>query len=60
MFYYMHTAGLMGQRNGDDSERLPTALTCFSRLLVPEYSTRERLQSRLVCALENAHGFGLV
>ncbi|KAF9158636.1 hypothetical protein DFQ26_007397, partial [Actinomortierella ambigua] len=48
------------QRNGPDSERLPTALTCFSRLLLPEYSGREKMKERLVTAIENSHGFGLV
>ncbi|KAI8803773.1 hypothetical protein BJ742DRAFT_485418 [Cladochytrium replicatum] len=48
------------QRNGPDTERLPTSLTCFGRLLLPEYSTREKLKERLVTAIENAKGFGLV
>ncbi|KAI9278362.1 hypothetical protein BDA99DRAFT_491964 [Phascolomyces articulosus] len=48
------------QRNGPDSDRLPTALTCFSRLLLPEYTTREKLSERLITAIENAKGFGLV
>ncbi|KAJ3388912.1 hypothetical protein HDU84_009326 [Entophlyctis sp. JEL0112] len=48
------------QRNGPDTNRLPTALTCFGRLLLPEYSSKERLENRLVTAIENAKGFGLV
>ncbi|KAG0223200.1 hypothetical protein BGX31_008647 [Mortierella sp. GBA43] len=48
------------QRNGPDSDRLPTALTCFSRLLMPEYATKEKMRERLVTAIENANGFGLV
>ncbi|KAJ2136720.1 hypothetical protein GGH17_001842, partial [Coemansia sp. RSA 788] len=48
------------QRNGPDSERLPSALTCFGRLLLPAYSTDERMRDRLVTAIENAAGFGLV
>ncbi|KAI9029555.1 hypothetical protein CLU79DRAFT_734604 [Phycomyces nitens] len=48
------------QRNGPDSDRLPTALTCFSRLLLPEYSFEEKLEDRLITAIENAKGFGLV
>ncbi|TPX34534.1 hypothetical protein SmJEL517_g02894 [Synchytrium microbalum] len=48
------------QRNGPDTERLPTALTCFGRLLLPEYSDREKMKERLVTAIENARGFGLV
>ncbi|ORX97741.1 HECT-domain-containing protein [Basidiobolus meristosporus CBS 931.73] len=48
------------QRNGPDSERLPTALTCFGRLLLPEYSNRQKLKKCLLTAIENARGFGLV
>ena len=48
------------QRNGPDSDRLPTALTCFGRLLLPEYSTKEKLENRVSTAIENAKGFGLV
>ncbi|KAJ1562932.1 hypothetical protein HK405_005796 [Cladochytrium tenue] len=48
------------QRNGPDTDRLPTALTCFGRLLLPEYATKEKLRERLVTAIENAKGFGLV
>lgn len=48
------------QRNGPDSDRLPTALTCFSRLLLPEYATRQKLSDRLITAIENTKGFGLV
>ncbi|KAJ3321208.1 hypothetical protein HDV06_004551 [Boothiomyces sp. JEL0866] len=48
------------QRNGPDTDRLPSALTCFGRLLLPEYSTREKLAERLLTAIDNAKGFGLV
>ncbi|KAI8984062.1 hypothetical protein BDF20DRAFT_833600 [Mycotypha africana] len=48
------------QRNGPDSDRLPTALTCFSRLLLPEYATKQKLRERLITAIENTQGFGLV
>ncbi|KAI7892651.1 uncharacterized protein EV154DRAFT_504399, partial [Mucor mucedo] len=48
------------QRNGPDSDRLPTALTCFSRLLLPEYASRQKLRDRLITAIENTKGFGLV
>ncbi|KAF9901816.1 hypothetical protein EC991_005642 [Linnemannia zychae] len=48
------------QRNGPDSDRLPTALTCFSRLLLPEYSNKVKMKERLVTAIENSNGFGLV
>lgn len=48
------------QRNGPDQDRLPTAMTCFSRLLLPEYSSLEKLRKMLILALENSQGFGLV
>ncbi|KNE65493.1 hypothetical protein AMAG_11111 [Allomyces macrogynus ATCC 38327] len=48
------------QRNGPDCDRLPTALTCFGRLLLPEYAGKEKMKRFLVTAIENAKGFGLV
>ncbi|XP_028396088.1 ubiquitin-protein ligase E3A-like [Dendronephthya gigantea] len=46
-------------KQGDDSEKLPTALTCFNQLMLPEYSSKEKLQSRLFLAIQNSKGFGL-
>ncbi|KAL4169032.1 hypothetical protein KRP22_009961 [Phytophthora ramorum] len=46
-------------RNGPDSDRLPTAHTCFNHLLLPEYSGREKLKERLLLAINQAEGFGL-
>ncbi|KAI8321890.1 hypothetical protein GQ54DRAFT_261036 [Martensiomyces pterosporus] len=48
------------QRNGPDTSRLPTALTCFGRLLLPAYGTEEKMRERLLTAIENSSGFGLV
>ena len=31
-------------RNGEGNERLPTSLTCFGRLLLPEYEGREKME----------------
>jgi len=47
------------QRNGPDTNRLPTSFTCFSRLLLPEYSSKEKLRKMLIMALDNFRGFGL-
>ncbi|KAJ5619835.1 hypothetical protein N7510_003819 [Penicillium lagena] len=47
------------QKNGVGDLRLPTSLTCFGRLLLPEYSSREALAEKLDKALENARGFGV-
>ena len=46
-------------RSGPDSDRLPSAHTCFNILILPEYSSKAKLQERLTFAVENAHGFGL-
>ncbi|KAJ1963400.1 hypothetical protein IWQ62_003228 [Dispira parvispora] len=48
------------QRNGPDSERFPTALTCFGRLLLPEYNSKAKLREKLLNAIQNTEGFGLV
>lgn len=47
-------------RQGPSSDRLPTAHTCFNHLLLPEYHTREHLASRLLLAIDQAEGFGLL
>lgn len=40
-------------------KRLPTSLTCFGRLLLPEYSSRQKLKEKLCAAIENSKGFGV-
>eukprot|EP01105_Mastigella_eilhardi_P004982 TRINITY_DN1671_c0_g1_i12.p2 TRINITY_DN1671_c0_g1~~TRINITY_DN1671_c0_g1_i12.p2 ORF type:complete len:493 (+),score=116.51 TRINITY_DN1671_c0_g1_i12:1710-3188(+) len=47
------------QRAGPDSNSLPTASTCFNYLVIPEYSTEEKLRERLCTALDNCEGFGM-
>lgn len=47
-------------RNGPDSDRLPTAHTCFNVLLLPEYSSREKLKDRLIKAINYSKGFGML
>ncbi|CAI5461354.1 unnamed protein product [Closterium sp. Yama58-4] len=47
-------------RAGPDSDRLPTAHTCFNHLLLPEYSNIDKLHTRLLTAINNAQGFGLM
>jgi len=48
------------QSSGPDSDRLPTAHTCFNILLLPAYKSREKLKERLTKAIENAKGFGMI
>ncbi|CAF1329352.1 unnamed protein product [Rotaria sordida] len=50
---------LIISRNGPDADRLPTAHTCFNALLLPDYSSIEKLQEKLSIAIDNAAGFGL-
>ncbi|XP_024945758.1 ubiquitin-protein ligase E3A [Cephus cinctus] len=47
-------------RHGPDSDRLPTAHTCFNVLLLPDYSTIEKLQDRLLKAINYSKGFGML
>lgn len=47
-------------RNGPDSDRLPTAHTCFNVLLLPDYSTKEKLKDRLEKAVDYSKGFGML
>ena len=47
-------------KNGPDSNRLPSAHTCFNVLLLPEYSSIDNLKERLMKALENSMGFGML
>lgn len=66
IFYQFFSIGglaklkLIISRNGPDTDHLPTAHTCFNVLLLPEYSSLEKLQEKLSKAIDNAEGFGLL
>ncbi|KAJ2786188.1 hypothetical protein H4R18_000035 [Coemansia javaensis] len=47
-------------KNGGDSDRLPTSHTCFNVLLLPEYATMDKLRERLLTAIHNPEGFGMI
>ncbi|XP_012279942.1 ubiquitin-protein ligase E3A isoform X2 [Orussus abietinus] len=47
-------------RHGSDSDRLPIAHTCFNVLLLPDYSSLEKLQDRLLKAINYSKGFGML
>ncbi len=47
-------------KHGEDSEQLPSAHTCFNHLLLPTYKTKEKLREKLLIAISNAEGFGLL
>lgn len=46
-------------RHGLDTDRLPTSHTCFNVLMLPEYSSKAKLEQRLKLAIQNSTGFGL-
>lgn len=45
--------------NGNDSNRLPVAHTCFNELALYEYSSREKMLSKLTTAVNESSGFGI-
>lgn len=47
-------------KNGPDSDRLPTAHTCFNVLLLPDYTTKAKLEERLLKAINYSKGFGML
>lgn len=46
-------------RLGDDSERFPTARTCFNRIGLYRYRSRQQLELKLWRAVAESEGFGL-
>ena len=46
------------QNNGMEDSRLPSSSTCYGRLLLPQYSSKEVLEEKLTKAIENSVGFG--
>ncbi|KAJ2400743.1 hypothetical protein GGI23_001842 [Coemansia sp. RSA 2559] len=48
------------QRHGPDSDHLPAAITCFGRLLLPQYASEAKMRAKLLMAIENSSGFGLL
>ena len=47
-------------RWGPDSDKLPTAHTCFNHLLIPDYQNKDKLKKNLTIAISNSEGFGLI
>ncbi|KAF2264692.1 hypothetical protein CC78DRAFT_463070 [Lojkania enalia] len=47
-------------RAGEDTEMLPTSSTCFGKLMLPQYSSKEKLKRKLDMAIQNSKGFGIV
>lgn len=47
-------------RNGGDTDRLPSSQTCFNTILVPEYSSKRKLEEKLGIAVNYTEGFFLL
>ncbi|KAG2199774.1 hypothetical protein INT46_003742 [Mucor plumbeus] len=43
--------------NNGDSDRLPSAHTCFNQLILYKYHTKEKLERMLLTAIEESQGF---
>lgn len=46
--------------NGSDKDRLPSSHTCFNHLLLSDYKDEALLREKLLKAIENTEGFGLI
>lgn len=51
---------LIIMKNGADTDRLPSSQTCFNTLLLPEYSSRDKLEHKLNKAVCMTKGFFLL
>ncbi|WEJ95786.1 Putative E3 ubiquitin-protein ligase [Yamadazyma tenuis] len=47
------------KKAGSESERLPTAHTCFNELEIHRYATKEKLYEKLSMAIQGSSGFGI-
>lgn len=47
-------------KNGCDTERLPSSQTCFNTILLPDYSSEEKLRKKLGLAISMTKGFFLL
>jgi ubiquitin-protein ligase E3 A len=48
------------EKHGDEEDRLPSAHTCFNHLLLSEYKNKDNLKDKLLQAINNCTGFGLI
>ena len=47
-------------KSGQDSDQLPSSHTCFNTLILPPYRTKDKLKAKLLLAIKNSEGFGLM
>lgn len=43
--------------NNGDSDRLPSAHTCFNQLILYKYHTKQKLEKMLITAIQESQGF---
>ena len=55
-----NSLNLVIMRNGCDTSRLPSSQTCFNTLLLPEYSSAEKMKDKLSKAIDMTAGFFLM
>lgn len=60
MIFYLPQAIKMIIQSTKDDAFLPVAHTCVSQLDLPIYSTKEKLRYKLLQAIQQSEGFGLV
>lgn len=48
------------ERKDGDQELLPEAHTCFNHLIIPHYANKDKLKEKLLLAMENSEGFGII
>ncbi len=48
------------ERHTSDSDMLPSSRTCSNLLLIPEYSSKDKLKQKLLLAIQHKEGFGLI
>ena len=46
-------------KSGSETDRLPSAHTCFNHLLLPPYKSKKIMKKNLYIAIEQSEGFGL-
>lgn len=51
---------IISKQANDQNDRLPSAHTCFNHFLLPVYKDKEIMKEKLLQALENCQGFGLI
>lgn len=51
---------IIAKQGTSDTENLPTSHTCYNCLMLPPYTSKEKLKQKLETAVKNSTGFGMV